>query len=296
MSFIKEYSGWDSACDISSNTTEYEHPNNWVIYKYVDKYENKNTYTLCLDYMAVNSRGCISMLSHFEIVSKDDNIIRNVSNDGLDCEIITEKYNYKFTRSLTCRTIKNSLDGFYNAPRIVLDSIVNRNRTIENAENPEKYHLNLDGNILNLYIDGEYAWSKIISLKYTEGTYFMLRDKVVTVINNGCGRLDVFNLDGSKYKTIYTEAEYIERADIICNGKFLILYGFVRNPTYVKEIILVDSIFEDRVKQGGKHIVYYEGDSDYDISDSDINETDFVEREFDESETRRIVKTNEVDE
>ena len=206
------------------------------------------------------------MLSQFNIISLNDNITMNVLNDGNECEIITDKYTYKFKLSSEYHTIKNALGGFYNTYGIQLVEIVNKNKTVETKE---KLHLKLDENILNFYLDGEYAWSKIISLRYTTGVYFMIRYKIFTVIKNGCGDLDVFNLDGSKYKTIQTVMEYIETIDIISNDKFLKLEGFIWNPIYIKELILIDSIFEDKIK----YKTYWEGDNDYE--DSNFDESEF---------------------
>lgn len=269
--FIKEYTGWkDSLCNFSSNTDEFVHPNNWLIYKYHDETENENTYTLCLDYLGVEYGVCISMLSRYDIVSLDENITMNISDDDNECEIITEKYTYKFKKSYEYHTIKNALGGFYNTYEIQLVEVKNKNKTVETKE---KYHLELDKDILNFYLDGEYLWSKIISLKYTNGIYFVLRDKIFTVIDNGCGILNVYNLDGSEYKTINTNMEYIQCINITSNEKFLKLEGFIWNPIYIKELISIDSIFEGKIK----YKTCWDGDDDDEFNNfnSDIDEEEF---------------------
>lgn len=263
MTYIKEYIDWNTSLyNYTMNVDEVVHPNDWIIYKYVDKTENKTIYTICLDYLGVRSGHGISGLSRYDIISDDDNIIMNVSDDKNICEILTKKYKYKFSKSNECIKIENSLKGYYNAYSIELKELKNIE---EFKKQSEEYHLELDQNILNFYMDGIYAWSKIISLKYTGGIFLMLRDKIFTVISNGCGILEVFNLDGSEYKKINTSMEYIQSISISDDNKFLKLSGFIWNPIYLKQYILIDSIFEDKLKSKS----YCEEDEKY--SDSEVN-------------------------
>lgn len=88
-----------------------------------------------------------------------------------------------------------------------------------------------------------------------------MKDKVFTVLNNGCSIFDVFNLDGSLYKQIETSMEYIETYSIH-SKKILRIHGFVWQPVYHRQYIDVETIFADKIKQ--KTISEYDNDFDED--------------------------------
>jgi hypothetical protein len=260
---------YDSEYDFSNITEEVIHPNDWIIYKFIN--ENKNNYVLCLDYLSVKC-GYTYSLSLFDIYSDNDNINMIVSDDKQVCEIFTKKYKYIFKKSDEIHKIENSLKGFYNATGIKLISI-NKLFNNENSvilQNVSKYHFELESDILNFYQDGKYIWSKIISLRYTDGIYFVTRDKIFAVIENGCGELECFNLDGTHYKTIQARMEYIRNISIIEDEtekeKYLKLRGFYWGPHYVKQIIQIDSLFTDKLK-GVEH-----SDNNIHSDDSDEDE------------------------
>jgi hypothetical protein len=48
-----------------------------------------------------------------------------------------------------------------------------------------------------------------------------------------------------------------------------VLFRSIWNPIYIKELILIDSIFEDKIK----YKTYWEGDNDYE--DSNFDESEF---------------------
>ena len=262
----------DSLYDFSNNTEEVIHPNDWIIYKYNNKQEKKNYYILCLDYLSVKC-GIIYCLSRYNIYSENDNINMIVSDDKQVCEIFTEKYKYIFKKSDKIRKIENSLKGFYNETNIELIS-VNKLITPFSPKNASKYYFELESDILNFYQDGNYIWSKIISLKYTKGLYFLLNDKIFAVIQNGCGNLECFNIDGTHYKTIQSIMEYITYYSIIENesGKetYLKLSGFYWGPIDVIQIIQIDSLFTNKLK-------YKCFDDDTEYSDSNIQSDDLYE-------------------
>lgn len=137
----------------------------------------------------------------------------------------------------------------------------------------KKYDFILDGNILNFYVDNIYSWSKIISLKYTKGIYFVLFDKIFTVIENGGGILNIFNLDGTLYKNINTSPDYIEHINIIKNDedidKYLEINGFIWQPIGVREYIDIDTLLSDNLRRK----TFYEDDYQYienEFCDSDL--------------------------
>lgn len=279
MTQIKEYYDWEDVLAIClENSGEFLHPNNWIIYKFVDKNgKEKATYTLALDYMGVRCGG-ICMLPRYSLVTddeyttldiSDDDIALDISDDKKLCRVITKNYTYHFKQSADFTQIKNSIGGYYNYHSIELIE-VKKNIIIENESSQDKYNLQLDDNILNFYLNGKYAWSKIISLQYTEGVYFILRDKIFTVISNGYGILDVFNLDGTVFKKIHTSMEYIEWADL--DENFLTIKGFMWNPIYMQQKILIDSIFDAEIYS--KTQVDFDGDgfsSESETDDSIIN-------------------------
>lgn len=261
-----------SECDFSNVNGEVSHPNEWIIYKEIE--DGKPIYTLCIDYLMAKDTCVHYGLSRYIIVSSSDNIILETTNDKSECTITTEKYKYQFKVSENIRDIQNTIGGVYKAKSIEIVRVEKISH--ENICN-DKYHLELDDNVLSFYIDGVYVWSKIISLKYTSGIYFVLKDKVFTVIENGCRILDVFNLDGSLYKHINVSIDYIEHSNIIYSDnteKYLKLDGFVWHPVFLKQYIDVESIFTDKMKQ--KTISEY--DDEYNqLNDSDIEMDDLVE-------------------
>ena len=247
-------------CDFSGISEEVSHPNDWIIYKQIQ--DDKQVYTLCIDYLMVKAGACLYGLSRYEIVTSNDNIILQTTDDKSECTITTEKYKYQFKVSDNVRDIPNAIGGIYKEKSIEFISVEKiSHQTSTKISTDDKYYLELDDNILNFYIDGVYAWSKIISLRYTNGIYFVLKDKVFTVIENGCGILDVFNLDGSLYKQIETSMEYIETYSIH-SEKILRINGFVWQPVYLRQYIDVETIFADKIKQ--KTISEYDNDFDED--------------------------------
>ena len=258
-------------CDFSETTGEVSHPNDWIIYKKIE--DGKPNYTICIDHMMAKAGACLYGLSRYDIISLTDDIVLETRNNKSECTITTDKYKYTFKKSEYVRDIQNTIGGIYKENSIELISV--KNITKNKISSKEKYYLELDDNILNFYIDGVYVWSKIISLRYTSGIYFVLKDKVFTVLNNGCGILDVFNLDGSPYKKIETSMEYIEHSYIIYSDDkptFLRLNGFIWNPIYVKQYIDIESLFADKLKQK----TLWDGDDD-DFNDSDIDNEKLVE-------------------
>jgi len=198
----------------------------------------------------------------------------NTNEDKSYCTITTDKYKYKFKQSDDTRDIQNAIGVIYKAKTIEFISVelIAKN----NIKSDDKYHLELDVNILNFFVDGVYQWSKIISLRYTSGIYFILRDKIFTVIENGCGTLDVFNLDGSPYKQIKTSMEYIEHSNIIDNNdKYLRLSGFIWQPIYVRQYIDIESLFGDKLKQK----TLWDGDDD-DFDEDELKSEDFEEEDY----------------
>lgn len=196
--------------------------------------------------------------------------------------ITTEKYKYQFNVSDNVRDIPNSIGGIYKEKQIEFISVEKIcHQTPNNLSSNDKYYLELDDNILNFYIDGIYAWSKIISLRYTSGIYFVLRDKVFTVIENGYGILDVFNLDGSLYKQIQTSTEYIENTYIINSDdygtpKFLRVDGFFWQPIYRRQYIDIETLFADKLKQ--KTYEEYRGKyGNTEYGDTDVESDELVE-------------------
>lgn len=259
-------------CDFSETTEEVSHPNDWIIYKQIQ--DEKPVYTLCIDYLMAKS-GCMYGLSRYDIVSSNDNIILQTTNDKSECTITTEKYKYQFKVSENVRDIPNAIGGTYKAKQIEFISVEKiYDQTPNKISSDDKYYLELDDNILNFYIDGVYAWSKIISLRHTSGIYFVLKDKVFTVIENGCGILDVFNLDGSSYKQIQTSTEYIENAYSINSEKILRINGFIWQPIYVRQYIDVESLFADKLKQK----TLWDGDDD-DFDEDELKSEDLKEDE-----------------
>lgn len=255
-----------------TSVTDMNQPNDWIIYKSLNDEDEKYKYiySLCINYMSVKCGGCVYGLSNYVIVSQDDNIQLDVSDDKTYCTVITNKYTYKFIQSNNSDILNNN-GCKYNTKYIELVSIEKNNKEIENFD---KYYLELDHNVLNLYMNDKYVWSKIISLHYTEGIYFVVEDKICTVIDNGGGILDVFNTDGTLYKQIQTSMDYIENAKIIYKNdiaKYLRLEGFVWQPVFVKEYIDIKSLFTDKLKQ--KTISEY--DDAY--NNSDIETDDFSE-------------------
>lgn len=249
--------------DFTTISGEVIHPNDWIIYKSLD--DKKYCYTLAIDYKIVKADCCHYCLSMYDILSSTDDIVLRTNEDNSVCTITTDKYKYEFTKSKNTDDIENLIGGVYKAQIIELISVelVEKN----NISSNDKYHLELDDNILNFYIDGVYQWSKIISTKYTSGIYFVLKDKIFTVIENGCGILDVFNLDGSLYKQIQTSMEYIEHSHIINSDDkptFLRLDGFIWQPVFLRQYIDIESLFADKLKH--KTI------SEYDDKYNDLDE------------------------
>ena len=278
-SYIKEINtrhdtqNHSSECDFSNVNGEVSHPNEWIIYKEIE--DGKPIYTLCIDYLMAKDTCMHYGLSRYIIVSSSDNIILETTNDKTECTITTEKYKYQFKLSENVRDIPNAIGGTYKAKQIEfisVEKICDQNSTKISSD--DKYYLELDDNILNFYIDGVYAWSKIISLRYTSGIYFVLKDKVFTVIENGCGILDVFNLDGSSYKQIQTSTEYIENAYSINSEKILRINGFIWQPIYLRQYIDVESLFADKLKQK----TLWDGDDD-DFDEDELKSEDLEEDE-----------------
>ena len=253
--------------DLTNLTDEVIHPNDWIIYK-----TKGNEYKLCVDYLGVNSANCYYGLSSFDIKSSSDDIILLVTPIGnAICYVITDKYKYLFEQSNSNNIITNKINGSYKYTDIQLLSI---EKILKNVDTEDKYHLELDKDILNFYIDGEYKWSKIISTRYTKGIYFVLEDKIFTVIDNGNRKLDILNLDGSLHKKIKTSMEYIETFEIIHKDNkpaILKLSGFVWQPIFMKQYIDIETLFMDKMKQ----VTYDEYNSGY--KDHTFSEDEFTE-------------------
>ncbi len=264
--------------DLTLATNEVIHPNDWIIFK-----SKNNKYKLCIDYIGVKSVNTYYGLSSPDILSSGDDIILEISDDKILCDVITDKYKYKFKQIDDDYVIKNITNGSYKYKNIELISI---EKNLKSVDTENKYHLELDVDILNFYIDGKYQWSKIISTRYTKGIYFILEDKIFTVISNGNRHLDILNLDGSLHKQIKTSMEYIETFDIIYKDskpKILKLSGFIWQPIFMKQYIDIDTLFLDKIKEvtydeyctGYKEHTFLESEfskpiqGDWDDSDSD---------------------------
>lgn len=253
--------------DIISATDEISHPNDWIIYKTKD-----NKYKLGIDYLSIKSF-CAWYGMSYNILSSSDLIILETTDDKSVCDVITDRYKYKFKQSDTLYNITNNTTGSYKYKKIELVSIEKNIDNLKKLNTEDKYYLELDEYILNLYIDGEYKWSKVISTKYTKGIYFVLGDKIFTVIDNGYSMLDIFNLDGSLHKQIKTSMEYIETFEIIYEDskpKILKLNGFMWHPIYMNQYILIETIFMDKMKK----ITYDEYDIGY--KDHTFSEDEFT--------------------
>lgn len=231
------------ALDICDLSGEKIHPNEWTIYKFVGK-NNKFEYMLGLDHWCIKTHGCIQFLKHHSVVSDNDTIDMQISDDNQSCVVFTKNYKYMFKKTDEIRTIK-SQNGWYNETVTELVSVSKFDNT--SLDDIPKYHLELDSNILNFYQNGEYVWSKLISLKYTSGVYFLLRDKIFAVIENGRGHLECFNFDGTLFKTFSLDLEYIKGERII-DDKYIKIRGFLWGPIYLKQIIQIDSFFKDKLK------------------------------------------------
>ncbi len=252
--------------DISNVTNEVSHPNDWIIFKSKD-----NNYKLCIDYIGIKSGCAYYGLSTYDILSSSDDIILDISDDKTLCEVITDKYKYKFKQIDKDYVIKNTTNGSYKHKNFELISI---DKNIKNVDTEKKYDLELDADILNFYIDGKYQWSKIISTRYTKGIYFVLEDKNFTVFSNGDRNLDILNFDGSLHKQIKTSMEYIETFDIIYKDskpKILKLCGFVWQPIFMKQYIDIDTLFLDKIKE----VTYDEYNTGY--KDHTFLESEFIE-------------------
>lgn len=261
----------DYEYDFTNISGEVVHPNDWIIYKHIGN--NKTHYTLAIDYTMVRVGGCVYGLSRYDIISSTDDIILQTNEDKSVCTITTDKYKYKFAKSENSNDIQNTIGVIYKTKNIEFISV--ELITKNNISSDDKYYLELDNNILNFFVDGVYVWSKIISLRYTSGIYFVLKDKIFTVMYNGCGILDVFNLDGSPYKQIKTSMEYIEHSDIIDdNEKYLKLSGFIWGPIYVRQYIDIESLFGDKLKQK----TLWDGDDD-EFDEDGLKSEDFKEDE-----------------
>lgn len=247
-------------------------PENWSIVKSNEVDDNSNPvsrYTLCIEHVMARA-GCLYGLCGFEIQSSSDNISVEISEDKNNCTIITDKYEYKFKKT-TSRDIPNNMNGIYRSWNFEPEFIRKLFNTEINSD--KKYDFILDGNILNFYVDNIYSWSKIISLRYTKGIYFVLFDKVFTVEENGGGILNIFNLDGTLYKNILTSPDYIEYINIIENDegidKYLEINGFIWQPIYVRQYIDIDTLLSDKLRQK----TFYEDDNQYivhEFNDSDL--------------------------
>ena len=231
-------------------TIEVTYPDNWILYKYV--YQDIASYTLFLNFMQVRSNpGFIQMLSRYSIYSDNDNITKEVS--GNTCTITTDKYKYIFVKSNDIIPIQNAIGGSYNANRIEVLS-VNKITELELTDKPEHYlKLDDDTNVLSYYHNNKYQWSKIISNKYTTGVYFILRDKIFAVIQNGEGQIEIFNLDGTHYSYLYPGCiEYIQRYELTYDSnnqpEYITFHGFIWNPHFLSVRVKVDSIFSDKLE------------------------------------------------
>jgi hypothetical protein len=258
----------NSYYDFTNETGIVDHPQDWIVYKCSDLDDhNKFNYILCIDYTCVTAGGCSYGMSRYDIISSTDNIIFDISDDKKECIITTDKYKYKFKKTDTEREIKNYIGGIYKTYEIEFVYVEQINKK---SDIKEKYYIDFEDNIINFYMDGQYCWSKIISTRYTKGIYFICNDKVFTVIQNGDGILDVFNLDGTLCKKIQTSMDYIEIAHIIFddkyNKKYLDLRGFIWQPIGVIQYIDAATLLEDKLRQKS----YYDHGDDYD-TDNFIN-------------------------
>ena len=231
-------------------TSEVTYPDNWILYKSV--YNNKSSYTLFLNFMQVRCNpGFIQLLSRYSIYSDNDNITKEVS--GNKCIITTDKYKCVFVKSNHIMPVKNTIGGSYNSHTIEVMSI-NKVTELELTNKPEHYlKLDDDTNILSYYRDNKYQWSKIISEKYTTGVYFILRDKIFAVIENGTGQIEIFNFDGSYHSSFNPGwIEYIERYELTYDSnnqpEYITFHGFIWNPHFLSVRVKVDSIFSDRLE------------------------------------------------
>ena len=231
-------------------TSEVTYPDNWVLYKSI--YNNKSYYTLFLNFMQVLCNpGFIQMLSRYSIYSDNDNITKDVS--GNTCTITTDKYKYIFVKSNDIMSVKNTIGGSYNSHTIEVMSI-NKVTELELTDKPEHYlKLDDDTNVLSYYHDNKYQWSKIISNKYTTGVYFILRDKIFTIIHNGYGKVDIFNFDGTHHSSFNPGfIEYIERYELTYDSnnqpEYITFHGFIWNPINLSVRVKIDSIFSDKLE------------------------------------------------
>jgi hypothetical protein len=284
------YPDFEYYCNFS-NIIDVINPVDWVIYKWdnLDNNNNNNNnnnpnisyplYTICIEHICAYTSGCLYGLSQFNIISSSDDIKFDISEDKTICKITTDKYKYEFKKS-ELRDIKNNIGGIYRTNNFDNISVCKINDMSLNRT--DKYYLELDDNILNVYVDNNYCWSKIISKKYTNGIYFMCKDKVFCVIKNGSGILNIFNIDGTLYKNIGTSMEYIKYAWIDededdNNNKFIRLSGFVWQPISVRQYIDVETVLFDRIKQK----TYWQGDG-YDKHDFGDDDFHYDDLQYDE--------------
>jgi hypothetical protein len=262
--------------DFSTYTDLVIHPDDYIIYKYDDVDDDDNkiiSYLLCLDYPYIKYNECTFSLPRYNIISSNDNIALNKLEDDI-CEIITDKYTYKFKKlDRIYINAKNNMGGNYIAKQIDMLSITKNDKIKKNIK--DTYYLEKDNDIINFYNSGKYEWSKIISLRHTAGIYFVLRDKILCVIDNGDGILSIYNLDGTEYKTIRVDMDYICTINIE-NDMYLYIKGFYWSPIHMKQYILIDSIFTDKIKSKtlSEHNHKY---VDYDVNDIKIDELDDLE-------------------
>ena len=273
------YPNYEDWCNIS-NVTNVINSVDWVIYKRddLDDFDNPIIrYYLCIGHMTVNMTGYSFGLRHFNINSSSDDIKFDISEDKMICNITTDKYKYEFKKG-DIRDIKNNIGGVYKTNDFELISISKLNKlNNQSITTSDKYYLELDNDVLSLYVDNNYLWSKILSHIYTDGVYFMCKDKVFCVISNGGGILDIFNIDGSLYKNIQTSMDYITTAFIKEDDKqhkYLVLTGFIWQPVYVRQYIDVETVLYDKYKQktyikdlnSGDNKIHY-GDDDFTYED-----------------------------
>lgn len=267
---IKLYSNTYYDFEFTNETGVVEHPQDWIVYKRSDPDDhNKTIYTLCIDYTCVKAGACSYGMSRYDIISSSDNITFDITDDKKECIITTDKYKYKFKKTDTEREIKNYIGGIYKTHEI---EFIYVEQTNKKNDIKEKYYIDFEDNIINFYMDGQYCWSKIIATNYTQGVYFTCNDKIFTVIKNGAGILNVFNLDGTLCKKIQTNMEYIRYAYIIYddkeNPKYLKLIGFIWQPIEVVQYIDVNTLLSDRLRQKS----YFDDDIDEINESDDIND------------------------
>ena len=214
---------------------------NWVVYR-----DRPSNYTLFLNFACVNMHtGWKQLLPRYRICSDNDNIQKKVTGDI--CEVRTDNYLYVFKRGEKWReTIRNNLSGGSYTPFDIECLQVQKIKGLKRADVPEHYiQLDEGTDILSYYHNGDYQWSKIICKKYTEGVYFILRDKIFAVIRNGLGVVNIFNFDGSDYSKFSPGyMEYIER--YVIDGEYLRFYGFIWGPEFLTASVKIDSIFSER--------------------------------------------------